>query len=187
MTSDSDLSPEERMDALVEQAAVERQINNRLRRNAADYAEDQRRIRYTLLRIHAWMAIIVGVTVLFTGTAQIFEITFGTWTRPALGGLALVAGSTLLAGIDSRGGSKRHLVEMAGLAMKTLWDIAMSLGFVLAIWQYGAIEFRMPWDLGVIDPLQPRPYGPFIYLGLFSMITIVHLPACWRDLRNQRG
>ncbi len=185
--NDEQHSSEERMSDLLGRASSERQEAARQRADAVAYATEQRATRYVLLRIHAWMGMLLGTAMLFTGTAQVFETQIGTWTRPFFGGLALLAGIILMAGIDSRGGSERDLVEVVGLSLKAFWDVAMALGFVVSIVQYGTVEWRLPWDLGVIDPSQPRPYGPFVYIGLASMISVVHLPACWRDLRSHRG
>lgn len=173
----------ERMDSLIYQAASERQTLASALREVNRLRRRERRSRYRSLRVHSWMGILIGISMLFTGVPQVFESQIGTWIRPCLGTLALLAGSVLLAGIDSQGTHRKHYVEMAGLSLMTLWYGAMAASLVWAIYLYGSIEFRMPWDTSIVDPLQPRPYGPFVYLGLMSMVAFVHLPACWRDLR----
>lgn len=176
---------EARMESLIRQAAGERQSLARALKEVDRLRRSERRSRYLSLRIHAWMGILVGLAILFTGAPSIFETQIGTWMRPFLGILALVAGSVLLGGIDTHGTHGKHYVEAVGLALMTAWYGLMAASLVWSIYLYGSIEFKKPWDLTLIDPTQPRPFGPFIYLGFMSMLALVHLPACWRDLHNR--
>lgn len=146
----------------------------------------ERHTRLSLLRIHAWMSAAVGVAMMCTGTAQIFEQQVGTWSRPALGSLALVAGMLLAYGIHGPNG--RHFgLEAAGLILVGLWDFAMAAGFIVSLFLYGSVVVRWPWDLGPIDLGQPRPYGPVVYFGLMAMVSTVHLAAVLRDRRSARA
>lgn len=175
----------DRMDSLIAQAADERQALARALSEVERLRRRERAARYRSLRIHAWMGILIGTAMLFTGVPQIFENQIGTWMRPFLGTLALVAGAILLTGIDAQGTHRKHLVEMVGLSLMSTWYGLMVLALLWSTYRYGSIEFGLPWDLGAIDLLQPRPYGSIVYLGLMCNVAFVHLPACWRDLHNR--
>lgn len=147
--------------------------------------EEERRVRMTLLKQHARLGIVTGVLMLVGGASAYLEVRIGVWTRPVLGGLALLSGGMLLYGLQRTNGA---LFEVVGLALIGLWDCVM-LGVFIALCTdaaiQGGLELKYPWDLTPFPP-QPALYPVGVYLGIAAMIWGTHLPAAWRDHRERR-
>ncbi len=146
--------------------------------------ERERNTRIALLRLHALTGITVGILVVFTGTASMFEDVFGVWVRPAIGGLAFISGILLLFGIQRKKG--RYKAEITGLVLMGLWDMLMAVAIIGVVFSYNQPwVFPMPGTPEI--PLdQPRLYAIAVYLMLGTMVWGVHLRAVLTDRKQHR-
>lgn len=142
---------------------------------AQDAAAD-RAARVDLLHIHAGMKVSMGVLILFTGGLRSVETALGIWTRPLLGGWALLGG--LVLGVSLARRNRRCLL---GLLLIGVWDLAFTGAILVSLVVTGA-AWTWPW---IHTPIAtPRPYVAVVYVGLASMIWLVHIPAALRVRRE---
>lgn len=140
----------------------------------SQYETDNRR---GLLWIHALMGLLAGTQMMLWGTAPNIEGSFGVGARLVMGPGGIVGGALLAAGLLRR--PRSIPLEIAGLVVVGLWDLAMTLGISTARLQqvlgHGALSGWAPLPL-----LEPQPpgyitaYAITVYAGLFALIC-VHL------------
>ena len=147
-----------------------------LTQGIVDDAAADRAVRVGLLHIHAGMKVALGVLILFTGGLHSLETALGIWTRPLLGGWALLGGLVLAASLARR--NRRCLL---GLLLIGVWDLAFTGAILVSLVVTGA-AWSWPWTHA--DPITPRPYVAVIYVGLALMIWGVHIPAALRIRRQ---
>lgn len=146
--------------------------------------ERERRIRISLLRLHAWMGISAGIAISFTGAGALMEQNFGIWIRDVLGLVSFTAGVVLLLGLRRKGG--KMTMELLGLAMMASWYTAMILSFIGLIHGYGAEwTFAIPGLHTELPVDQPRPFPLLVYSTLTTMVLGVHLRAVLYDRRSR--
>lgn len=135
----------------------------------------EHRTRVTLLLMHGYKSIVVGVLMLAFGSLPLAEAQIGLWVRPFLGGLSFAAGLLLVGALTLREHSRVRLFgEILGLTLVGLWDLCMAVGIMVSArlwagdWHFYGLGEAIPAD-------QPRPYATVIYLALASMVWFVHL------------
>lgn len=147
-----------------------------LTQGIVDDAAADRAVRVGLLHIHAGMKVALGVLILFTGGLHSVETALGIWTRPLLGGWAVLGGLVLSVSLARR--NRRCLL---GLLLIGVWDLAFTGAILVSLVVTGA-AWSWPW---IHTPIAaPRPYVAVVYIGLASMIWLVHIPAALRVRRE---
>lgn len=131
--------------------------------------------RLGLLAVHGLIGLIAGTLILINGSAMSFDL-IGLWVRSLTGGIALVGGAVLLAGLVRTPRSVR--LEVTGLVLLGIWDLMMAVAFLTATIAVGELNFTWPW-IRVPDDIRTRLYPIALYVGMLALIS-VHL---W-TLRN---
>jgi hypothetical protein len=144
--------------------------------------------RRGLLWIHSLMGLLAGVQVMLWGTAAGIELTFGVGARIVMGTLGILGGSLLAIGLMRR--PRSIPLEIAGLLVVGLWDLAMTIALLT-----GRIDQVLgDGPLSGIHPLpllEPQPpgyvtaYASTVYAGLCALIG-VHLWTLRRLNRSGR-
>jgi hypothetical protein len=138
--------------------------------------ETDTRVRYetgnrrSLLWVHAVMGMLAGTQMALFGSATIIETVVGVWTRPVMATLGITGGLCLAAGLLSR--PRSIPLEVAGLALVGLWDLAMACGLGFARIQqhnFAVIPLDRPLPPGYVSA-----YPVTVYAGLFALI-LIHL------------
>lgn len=125
--------------------------------------------RRGLLMVHGFVGTFAGLLILFNGTAKVLD-DHGSFYRPLTGGLALAGGALLLAGLTLH---RAMRLEVAGLVLLALWDLAMTAGFVVTAFAAAEVSITWPWQ-AVSGVSSVRLYPIALYVGLFVMMC-VHL------------
>lgn len=135
--------------------------------------------RRGLLWVHGLMGLFAGPQMFLWGSATTIEQSIGVHSRIAMAGLGLVGGLLLIAGLSRR--PRSIPLEVAGLALVGLWDLAMTVGLTFAR--------ILQNDYRIIPPGTPLvpgyvvAYPITIYAGLFALIC-VHLYTLRRLVRS---
>lgn len=162
-TGDPDHDPAEIQSALEELARATLALGIRSRWELAN--------RRGLLWAHALWGIWVGVQIVLYGGPGNIERTFGVWTRPFLGLLAITGGVLLASGLAAR--PRRNIPrEIWGLIVVGLWDAAMFGGIVASRVGQGAYSPRALLDPQPVGYVVAYPTGVY---GLLATLIIIHL------------
>lgn len=141
----------------------------------------ERANRLGLLWVHAFVGITAGVQQLLWGTAPTIETLFGPGARLITAPIGLVGGFVLALGLTHR---PRNIgAEAVGLALVSVWDLAMTLGLAYARLKQADYRF-----IGMHEPLPPgyvSAYPITVYGGMFALL-LVHLWTL-RHVRHQLG
>ena len=145
----------------------------------------EHRTRVSLLRVHGFKAVGIGLLVLAFGSNRTIEDTVGVWTRSALGASAFAAGVILLATTrDYRDDVTRMRSQLLAVRLLGAWDVAMAVGIVASLVLYDA-DWMLTWPWEHSPRLQPVPFPLAIYFSLAAMMLRVHSRAIVRVLREQ--
>lgn len=141
-----------------------------------NWEQDNRR---GLLWVHAICGMWIGALILIFGGPGNIERSLGVWTRPTLGGLALLGGAVLASGLLSR--PRNVIREIVGLVIIGIWDACMTGGIIAARIDQGEFSPR------ALLEVQPEgyvvPYPIIVYGGLLALISI-HL---WTLVKLRRS
>lgn len=153
-----------------------------------DAFDRERRRRMTLLALHAYKGIVVGLLLMWFGGPALFENEVGSWTRLLLGWWALLGGATLFVGVRILPPRRLgYRMQWLGLGAMGLWDILIALSTVVVIVTYdGGWQLGNLWSAHELPTLQPRIFGVAVYLALAAMLWRVHLPASLAEWRSNR-
>lgn len=128
--------------------------------------------RTTLLALHGWVGILVGLAMAATGAPLPIEEAMGPWARLALGGWGLGFGAILLVGASiGRNRTAGWSALIAGTLGLAFWHALVMMAYADGAFD-GGIKFLMPGETLGPD-VTNRGYIPFIYLG-YVMLVLTH-------------
>jgi hypothetical protein len=128
--------------------------------------------RFIALFIYGSLGVVVGLAMAFTGAPQAIEESFGTWTRVALGGSAVIGGVLLLLGNLKSAESRWAWVAcLLGTIFLALWATTLAITYFASTVDDG-FAFVMPGE--AVPEGKARLYIPLLYEHLFALF-ILHL------------
>lgn len=128
--------------------------------------------RSTLLALHAWVAITVGLAMALTGAPMPIEHDFGPWARMVVGGWAFVFGVIMFIGTVMSYHSLRGWVALvSGTVGLSFWHSLVMFAYIDAAFDAKIVILKPGQHL---DPdIVNRGYIPLVYLG-YVMLVLTH-------------